>query len=217
MARRRYCSVTCRQRLRFKLNLRTGLLRTLNTRYASFSFTDRVVILDVLPYGEGRIFSFIYPRSPRGVPAEDFSRMADVLGTAWWDERRRTHKRYLATRLLFEQASRNGSAVDSVMPFDLATPRVNGSSLVHLQIGKTELASPRLQQVIKNAYRLQAKRHHPDRGGSTAMFRKIQSAYEDLLRWAEAPSFVRRTGFPDKWFYDGERNRWVQPTPERKS
>mgnify|MGYP002063947042 CR=1 FL=1 len=35
-------------------------------------------------------------------------------------------------------------------------------------------------------------------------------------RWVlqpENPSFTRRRGFPDKWFYDGETNRWVQPVP----
>ena len=40
MKRRKYCSIECRQRLRYNLNLRTGLLRALNTRYATFYFTE---------------------------------------------------------------------------------------------------------------------------------------------------------------------------------
>jgi len=51
MARRKYCSLECRQRLRYNLNLRTGLLKALQTRYATFYFTDFKIILDVLPYG----------------------------------------------------------------------------------------------------------------------------------------------------------------------
>ncbi len=43
MGRRRYCSVECRQRLRHQLNVRTGLLRVLNTRYATFYFTEEML------------------------------------------------------------------------------------------------------------------------------------------------------------------------------
>ena len=39
LGRRRYCSISCRQRLRQKLNVRTGLLRALNTRYAELGRT----------------------------------------------------------------------------------------------------------------------------------------------------------------------------------
>jgi hypothetical protein len=33
---------------------------------------------------------------------------------------------------------------------------------------------------IKRAYRKLANQHHPDKGGDTAMFQKIQTAYETL-------------------------------------
>lgn len=212
MGRRRYCSVQCRQRLRFKLSLRTGLLRALNTRYATFSFTEQVVILNVLPYHNRRIFSFICRRVHPRTPAEDFSRLADILGNVWWEERRRTQKKYLATRSVFNQAVQNGTGIEEVVPLETSIPSVNGNFLIHLRIGRTELKSPELKRLIKSAYRLQVKKHHPDRGGSSAMFRKIQAAYEELLQWSESPTFVMRRGFPDKWFYDGQTNRWVQPT-----
>ena len=48
MGRRKYCSIDCRQKLRYNLNLRTGLLRALNTRYATIYFTDSIILLDVL-------------------------------------------------------------------------------------------------------------------------------------------------------------------------
>jgi hypothetical protein len=44
---------------------------------------------------------------------------------------------------------------------------------------------------------------------------KIHRAYEELIQWADNPSFFTRRGFPDKWFYDGDKNRWVQPTAGR--
>ena len=58
-----------------------------------------------------------------------------------------------------------------------------------------------------------AKAHHPDQGGDAAVFRRVQKAYEQLMDWAENPTFTRRRGFPDKWFYEGYTNRWIQPAP----
>ena len=51
-------------------------------------------------------------------------------------------------------------------------------------------------------------------GGGEASFRRIYKAYEDLMAWADEPTFMRRSGFPDKWFYDGEKHKWVQPAPD---
>jgi len=213
MARRKYCSIDCRQRLRYKLNIRTGLLKALNTRYATFYFTDIANIMDVLCHGSAEIFSFIYPRSPGNNPAEDFSKMADILGNAWWVEKRRTNKKYLASRYVLEQADRNSMPADAVKPSATKNPTIQGTSLIHLKLDRSALHSPELQKRIKNAYRLQAKKHHPDLGGDKMSFMKIHHAYEELIQWADNPSFVTRRGFPDKWFYDGSKNRWVQPTP----
>jgi hypothetical protein len=211
--RRRYCSVPCRQRLRRKLNLRTGLLKALNTRYATFYITDRVIVLDILPYDSVEIFSFIFARSTQRQPADDFNRLADLLGSAWWKERRRTNRKYLASRYLLTKASRLPKGPKTLFPDEVSRPAVRSRSLVHLQLDADALRDTDLENVIKKAYRRQAKKHHPDLGGDTRMFRRIHEAYEDLLQWSEEPSFTRRRGFPDKWFYDGARNSWVQPTP----
>jgi hypothetical protein len=216
MGLRRYCSVECRQRLRRTLNIRTGLLRALNTRFATFYFTGESILLDVMPYGGVEIFSFIYPRSIGTKPAKDFCRMADTLGNAWWAEKRRTNRHYLASRLVLDQARRDAGNGDAVVPIEIKIPSVKDASLVRLRLGKSVLNSPQLFRVIKTAFRRQALKHHPDRGGNAESFRKIHQAYEELLTWAENPSFVRRRGFPDKWFYDSTTNRWVQPTPHRR-
>lgn len=216
LGRRKYCSIECRQKLRYALDLRTGLLKALNARYATFYFTDTMIMMDVLPYGSKEIFSFIYPRSNGTKPVEDYCRMSDLLGNEWWAEKKRTHKHYRATQHILNQAIRNGLATGKVIPFENRIPTIKGATLTHLKLGKADLDAPHLEQKIKSAYRHQAKKHHPDLGGDTAAFRKIHQAYQDLMGWAEKPSFRRRRGFPDKWFYDGGINRWVQPKPYMK-
>ncbi len=216
LGRRRYCSIDCRQKLRYTLDLRTGLLKTLNTRYATFYFTDVMIIMDVLPYYSKEIFSFIYPRSTGKKPAEDYCIMSDILGNRWWAEKKRTNRNYLATRLLIENAIHNYPAFCPVMPPEIKIPAVKKASLIHLKLGKSDLNSPELEKIIKSAFRLQVKKHHPDLGGDTDTFRRIHRAYLELISWAENPSYLKRRGFPDRWFYDSNKNRWLQPAPHLK-
>lgn len=211
MGRRKYCSAECRQKLRFKLNARVGLVQALNTRYATFYFSDELIVMDVLPYGTTEIFSFIYPRTVGRKPAEDFCQMANFLGNIWWDEKRRTNKRYLASVRVLDRARKDVVSLDEVKPAILKVYATHKNALTYLKIDRCHLWSSDLQTVIKAAYRQQAKNHHPDLGGDAAMFRKIHQAYQDLLAWSANPTVIRRRGFPDKWFYDGESNRWVQP------
>lgn len=213
MGSRKYCSIKCRQRLRYKLDIRTGLLKALNAKYATFYFTQDVIILDMLPYGSKEIFSYILPRTIGKKPAEDFSKMADILGNAWWAEKNRTKRNYLATRHVFKQASANNRSVHSIKPIENRIPKIEKTALIYLKLGRADLNSMELKKTIKNAYRKQAKIHHPDYGGDTESFRRIHTAYEQLIAWAKNPSFINRRGFQDKWFYDGSTNKWVQPTP----
>ncbi len=215
LGKRRYCSVACRQRLRYQLNVRTGLLKALNTRYATFYFTDHMLIMDVLPYHESRIYSFLFPRGPSKTPAQDFVQMSNMLGNAWWNEKRRTRKAYLASRHVLENAQRSNTALRTVQPMEIRIPSLKGNpkSLLYLKLNRSDLDRSELKSVIKSAFRRQARQHHPDTGGDESLFRKIYRAYEELVSWADKPTFRRRSGFPDKWFYNGENNRWVQPAP----
>lgn len=213
MSCRKYCSIECRQRLRYNLNLRTGLLRALNTRFATFYFTETIIILDVLPYGSGELFSYLFPRTLGHKPVEDFCTMSNILGNAWWAEKNRTNKRYLATRFVLEKAESKNTDSMSVKPFEVKEPARVAKSLTFLSLKKTDLNSPGLKKKIKSAYRKQAMRHHPDLGGDADGFRKLHDAYEQIIKWSENPIFVRRRGFPDKWFYEGAKVRWVQPAP----
>jgi hypothetical protein len=215
MGRRKYCSLECRRKLRQKLNMRTGLLRALNTRYATFYFTDTMIVLDILTYESSTLFSFIYPRLRGFTPADDFCHMANTLGNTWWAEKKRTHKRYLASRYLLEKATKNHLPCDSVKPVLVRRPSQVTRSITSLQMDPDDLDSPKIHQKIKTAYRRQAKKHHPDSGGDATFFRKIHHAYQELIRWASRPTFISRRGFPDKWFYAGDVDRWVQPTLHR--
>ncbi len=129
---------------------------------------------------------------------------------------KRTNREYLASRHVLGIAAHQQTASQSIQPEVIRIPAIKGSdkALVHLKLDRASLASPELKQVIKSAYRRQARASHPDLGGDEATFRKIYLAYESLMTWAEEPSFLKRSGFPDKWFYDGAKNRWVQPTPK---
>lgn len=213
MGRRKYCSIDCRQRLRYNLNMRSGLLKALNTKFATFYFTESMLFLDVLPYGSVTLFSFIFPRIAGRKPVEDFCTMANLLGNAWWAERRRTNKRYIATQHILEKAKSKNSNTSSIKPFEIVEPARMAKTLTFLKLGRADLDSPQLQKIIKSAYRQQAKRHHPDQGGDAAVFRKVRQAYEQMMDWAENPTFTKRRGFPDKWFYEGSTNRWIQPAP----
>jgi hypothetical protein len=213
---RRYCSVKCRQHLRQKLNTRSGLLQALNTRYATFYFTDTMIILDIVPHGIREIFRYTALRTEKSKPADDFGRLSNMLGGAWWAEEKRTAKNYLASRRVLEMAERCAIA-DGLTRLRLQkAPTVKPENLILLDMKRTDLSSRDPARIIRNAYRRQVKIHHPDVGGKAVMFRKIHAAYQEMLRWADHPTFTRRRGFPDKWYYDGENKKWVQPVLLRK-
>jgi hypothetical protein len=213
---RKYCSLRCRQNLRQKLNTRSGLLQAINTRYATFYFSDTSIIMDVLPHGCKEIFRYTQTRTLGQKPAEDFSKMTNMLGHVWWEEEKRTNRKYMASRRVLEMATRYKVSIMSVRPTMIKIPAVRMEALNYLEIGKADLRSADLRKIIKNAYRRLAKVYHPDSGGHALGFRKLHDTYKELLHWAENPTFSRRRGFPDKWFYDGENKKWVQPMPQSK-
>lgn len=211
---RRYCANTCRLQLLHTLNRRTGLLRALNTRYATFYFTDLMIIMDLLPYDMEQIYSYMLPRGSGNKPVDDFCTMSNMLGTHWWNERHRTKKRYLASRHVLAQARATELPIAAVIPATLSVPAVRVSNLIALELKAADLTLANMRTRIKQAYRCQVKKHHPDLGGTAQEFVKIQEAYEKLINWSKNPTFIRRGGFDDKWLYEGAHNRWIQPRPQ---
>ncbi len=214
--RHRYCSMECQQYLLASLNRRTGLLKALGTRYATFYFSDFAIMMDVLLYGMERIHSYMLPRSPGGKPVEDFRLLSNMLGSLWWEEKQRTSKRYLASEQVLHQACKSKAPLNSVMPAVLTIPSVKASNLVQLKLDVEDLTLANLESKIKSAFRRQAMKHHPDLGGSRDTFVKIHDAYEKLTQWAKRPTFIQQRGFPDKWLYEGGKNRWKKPIKPRK-
>jgi hypothetical protein len=208
---RKYCTPECRQHLLDTLNRRTGLLRALSTRYATFHFSAHLIALNVLPYGFDTVYSFYLNRLPAHRPADDYCTLSNTLGNAWWKEKDRTHKHYLASRYLLNEMASGTSAGKRFRPVQVSRPSVSGQSLVLLKLGDRDLRQPDLENVVKRAFRNQALKHHPDHGGQGVMFRRVHEAYRSLLEWARYPTFVLRRGFPDKWFYTGEADRWARP------
>jgi DnaJ domain. len=213
---RKYCSIRCRQNLRQKLNMKSGLLQALNTRYATFYFSDTMIIMDIVPHGIKEIFRYVSKRITGNNPAADFSIMTNALGNAWWAESKRTNKNYLASQHVLKLATRHNIMEGSQRPRLIRIPTIKMEILNYLEIKKTDLHSHELGKIIKNAYRQQVKIHHPDAGGQASTFHKMHDAYKELLRWAENPVFIRRRGFPDKWYYDGDNKKWVQPISVRR-
>ena len=119
-------------------------------------------------------------------------------------------------RHILAKASPIEGDINSVRPLEVREPARMARSMTHLKLKHKDLYSPNLQQIIKRAFRRQAKQHHPDQGGNPALFRKLREAYEQLIRWSEKPTFTTRRGFPDKWFYEGGLDRWTQPAPLRR-
>jgi len=214
---RRYCAMACQQYLLASLNRRTGLLQTLNTRYATFYFTEFAIMMDLLLYNSEHIFSYMLPRSPGKKPVEDFCELSNMLGTLWWNEKDRTKKRYAASQQVLEKARKLNAPVGAVMPVSFSVPSIRSGNLITLELKSEDLAPANLELRIKSAYRRQVKKHHPDLGGSSEIFLKIQEAYETLSNWAKRPTYIRRRGFPDKWLYQGAYNRWIKPIVQRKS
>jgi len=209
IGRKRYCSKECRTELLRRLDILSGLLRALEARYASFSFTESALVLDVLTNGSRKGYRFLYERERRKRPAHDLYTMADELGNMWWEKQKQTGKRYRASRYLLERAAKDNVPPASVTPLEIKSPVRVGKSLVCLKLTSEDLDSCRAPVAIKSAYRREALNHHPDRGGSSASFRKVNNAYRKLLGWLETPELRTRRGIPGKWFFDG--NKWKTP------
>lgn len=209
LGRRKYCSLACRGRLAAKLDVLSGLLRAIHTRYAAFSFTDTVLVLNVVVWGSSLVYTFLWQRAPNIRPADDLARMTEELGRIWRREHNSRNSRHQASLSVLASARTGLNPKSQVRPHAVQNPRVGERLLTVLAISKKELAGDHPKEAIKSAFRRQALKHHPDRQGDPAAFRKIQTAYEELLRWTTSPSMTVKTGLPDKWSFNGKR--WAPP------
>jgi hypothetical protein len=207
--RRKYCSPACRQRLLDKLAVLSGLLQALRVRYATFSFTRETLVLNLVIWGYGPVYTFLWERSANRKPSEDLMDMTEILGREWWNEHNHRNSRHQACLHIMEKARTGLTGREQVRPLCTRSPRVNRKHLAVLALSRSQIAGSDATACIKSAFRRQALRHHPDLDGNPEVFLKVHSAYQELLEWVRDPVMTRQTGLPEKWTYNGRR--WIPP------
>jgi hypothetical protein len=211
---RRYCSKQCRQRLIWTLSLSKGLLITLNTRYAAFSFTENYVALDVMPTWSNRISRFVYERKSGYPPANALKELVLEAGNEWYKKRSRRISRSFSSQSILEEKAQHNINPDSIKPNKSRVPRLSAEqkkALRRLDINMDRLVFGDYVREIKKAYREMAKVYHPDMGGDGERFKEINMAHELMIRWTEDPKFQSNIALPGCWSYNGYQNIWSPP------
>jgi len=212
--RRRYHDDKCKKRLEFTLSLATSLIRALNVRFAAFSYTEKKLILDVLPKGSDVISRFIYPRTPDEEVHRDFLRLVCEAGKEWHQKNNATGSRWRATMDLLKENACYDIPPHTIIPTTQKKPVLNSrakTALKLLKLTKEQLMSSNNRDEIKSAYRKKALKYHPDKGGNDCLFIKINEAHAELLQWIENPKYQRRRTLKTSWCYDASRRRWSPP------
>lgn len=210
--KRRYCSQKCKEEFLFKLKWFNNLLRVLNTRYATFSFTETVLILNVITASSEEVYSYFYSRTPGKKPAHEINGMVFGLGELWWCQRNKTKSEKYASNHILKKGNKQIFSPRLVKPVEIKYFSGISKQMSYLKINKEDLLkSARVEETIKSAYRKAALRHHPDKGGDAEMFRKIHKAYQDLKNWLQNPSFQVRKGVPGQWCYVAFKSKWITP------
>jgi hypothetical protein len=211
---RRYCSKECRQRLQWTLALSKGLLQTLNTRYATFSFTDDYVALDIMPTWSKSISRFVYARETDHTPALALKALILEAGKEWHAKRSKRISRSLSSQSMLEAKVEQAIHPDTIKPAANRMPKLSSEqkeALKHLNMSADTLIFGDYAREIKRAYRVMAKLHHPDTGGNGERFKQINQAHESMLEWVESPRFQSNSALPGCWSYNGYKNRWSPP------
>ncbi len=222
--RKKYCSTDCRDYLAAQLDRWTGLLVGLETRFANFWFTEKALVLDVLRYNSNEVLRFIYQRSPGKKPFEDYFYMADELGTHWWNALKKTRRKLSALENVLSKAHKTDVSPEIFTPKTRRTSKVSQKSLACLKLNIEDLTSSSARQKVKTAFRLQARKHHPDAGGSSKSFIKVRKAYDELNKLLSLQEnsgrifnvndlivMTRQKSVPGKWRYDGRERKWYKP------
>jgi hypothetical protein len=212
--RRRYCSDGCHQKINWVLSLSKGLLKTFNTRYAAFSFTDCHVMLDVLPAWSNVISRFVCERKVGNKPAEDLKYLVLQSGKEWHELIDNRKSKSYASLVLLDKSHNRDIDPASIKPNRNTRPRLSDEEkncLKVLCIKKEDLCLDAHTVKINSAYRKMAKVYHPDMGGDEEKFKQLNEAHKQMLAWAENPLFVSRKALHDCWSYDASTNRWSPP------
>jgi hypothetical protein len=213
-AGRRYCSKECRQQILWVLSLSKGLLRVFNARYAAFAFTDNHVMLDVLSTWSDDISRFVYERNFGKRPAQDLKALILISGKEWYHIISNGSSRSYASLYLLKQNHNKSLSPDAIKPNSKRVPRFSRQekdSMKLLNLKMEELIAGGNTKRIKSAYKTMAKVYHPDVGGDTEKFKKLNNAHQQMLLWAQNPNFTSRKALAGCWSYDGYTDKWSPP------
>ena len=211
---RRYCSPECRDQMLWVLSLSKGLLIAFNARYAAFSFDQDFVVLDVLPIWSQDISRFLYRRRGGKKPAEDLKHLVLQSGGEWYHLVHNRTSRSLASLVLLKKNHKKELNPKSIRPDKKLKPRLSRferECLKLLELPTEDLFLESNVAKIRSAYKRLAKVYHPDLGGDTEKFKKLNASHQQMLRWAENPHFTLRKALLDCWSYDGATNKWSPP------
>jgi len=208
--KRRYCSKDCRGLLDFALSWLKNLLLPLNTNYATFAFTESVLIINILSFYAKEVSTFYYRRLPGMTPAEGLKEVCKTLNKEWYEKSQESRSRRAASEHLLEIGIKDYIPRDNVMPISINSNTEINRKLTYFNLSLEDLESYPLEKV-KTAYRKEAKRHHPDYGGNPVDFIHISEAYKDIIAFMKNPTYRTRIGLPGKWSYDGSNRKWSAP------
>lgn len=196
------------------LSLSKGLLSIFNARYASFTFNNSHVILDILPIWSKDVSRFIRSRKPGKKPAEELKDLILKSGTDWYEMINNNNSRSYASLYLLKKNSDKTLPLGALKPNNKLRPRFSKQekeSIKLLQLDADDLILDGYLSRIKSAYKKMAKVHHPDMGGDAERFKRLNEAHQQMLIWAENPQFTSRKALVDCWSFDSSTNRWTPP------
>lgn len=196
------------------LSLSKGLLRIFNARYASFSFNQSHVILDILPVWSKDISRFVERRTYGNKPADDLKNLILRSGREWYHVIGERNSKSYASLYLLKRCSNKRISPESIKPDKRLRPRFSKNekeSIKLLKLKLDELITEGNTSRIKSAYKKLAKIHHPDIGGDAEKFKRINEAHQQMLLWAQNPQFTSRKALIDCWSFDAATNRWAPP------
>lgn len=209
--RKRYCSKRCKDLLMFSLRWLKNLLLVLRTNYGTFSFSEYLLIINILPYRSREVYSFFYRRTPGQTPAEDLKSMCIELSREWYNKNKQSRCRPLTAIHILNQGRRGAFSTDMVRPMAKISESHIQKQLQTLKLTIHDIRSDKSREKLKSAYRKEAMRTHPDVGGNGEKFKIVSEAYQELIEWLKHPRFIITRGVPDKWSYDGSSFKWRAP------
>jgi DnaJ domain len=172
------------------------------------------VVLDVLPIWSQDISRFLYRRPGGKKPAEDLKYLVLQSGNEWYKLVHNRTSRSYASLFLLKKNHKKELNPKSIRPDKKLKPRLSRferECLKLLELPAEDLFSKSNVVKIRSAYKRLAKVYHPDLGGDTEKFKKLNAAHQQMLLWAENPHFTLRKALLDCWSYDGATNKWSPP------